>query len=87
MTEREIWLKFGPDALHAAAAATRDVQPSPRRVAMLMERFGRDWHDVDYVLRALNMGADPLGLWDRLCVEVILAARRDLSRIRRWIRL
>ena len=85
MTEREIWLKYGPDALHAAASATRDVPPSPGRAAMLMERFGRNWTEVDYVLRSINMGEDPLGPWDRFCVEVRLAWRGDLARIRRWL--
>ena len=83
MTEREIWLKYGPDALHAAAAATRDVPPSPRRAAMLMERFGRGWTEVDYVLRSINMGQ--LSPWDRFCVEVSQALHSELSRIRRWL--
>ena len=87
MTEAEVWLKYGPDALHAAAAESRNMPAGPRRVAFLMERFGRNWHHVDHVLRVMEMGEDPLNPVARFGVEVALAARQVAARVRALLRV
>jgi hypothetical protein len=88
VTEREIWLKYGPDALHRGAAEIRQLVPvgplgHATILAVVMQRFGRDFADVYHVLRAINADVDPLTPWDRLVVEVVLAVRQARARLRR----
>lgn len=83
MTDAEIWLKYGPDELNAAARDIAAVPPGPKYVAILMSRFGRNWHEVEPVLRALTLGLDPLHPLDRLVVEVRLAYRRFAAKVLR----
>lgn len=80
MTDAEIWLKYGPDELNAAARDIAAVPPGPKYVAILMSRFGRNWHEVAPLVNTLSLGHDPLGPVDRLVVEVRLAWRGLISK-------
>jgi hypothetical protein len=56
MTREELMLKYGPDAIERARAELHDKPDGMARMAMLMERFGRNAEAIAQLLHELDEG-------------------------------